>query len=193
MYNDIISGKSKIAVVGLGYVGLPLAVEFARKASVIGFDINQKNVDLIKKGIDPAKELPSESFKNLNITYTTKLEDIKEARFYIVAVPTPVDKYNKPDLSPLLAATRSVAKVLKRGDYVVYESTVYPGCTEDDCVPILEEISGLVFGKDFKVGYSPERINPGDSEHSLRNTIKIVSGCDKDSLENIAKVYELVV
>ncbi len=193
MYNDIISGKSKIAVVGLGYVGLPLAVEFARKASVIGFDINQKNVDLIKQGIDPAKELPSESFKNLNITYTTKLEDIKEARFYIVAVPTPVDKYNKPDLSPLLAATRSVAKVLKRGDYVVYESTVYPGCTEDDCVPILEEISGLVFGKDFKVGYSPERINPGDSEHSLRNTIKIVSGCDKDSLENIAKVYELVV
>lgn len=193
MYNDLISKKSKIAVIGLGYVGLPLAVEFAKKAKVVGFDINSKNVELIKKGIDPAGELPSDSFSNLDIVYTTSVEDIRDSKFYIVAVPTPVDKYNKPDLTPLLSATKSVAKVLKKGDYVVYESTVYPGCTEDDCVPILEELSGLVFKKDFKVGYSPERINPGDLEHSLKNTIKIVSGCDDKSLEEIAKTYELVV
>lgn len=193
MYNEIISKKSKIAVIGLGYVGLPLAVEFAKTTSVIGFDINARNVKLIGEGIDPCSELKSEAFKNLDIIYTTNLEEIREAKFYIVAVPTPVDKYNRPDLTPLISATRSVAKVLKKGDYVVYESTVYPGCTEDDCVPVLEELSGLVFRKDFKVGYSPERINPGDEVHTLTNTVKIVSGCDEVSLEEIAKTYEIVI
>lgn len=193
MYNKIISKKSKIAVIGLGYVGLPLAVAFAKKTQVIGFDINAINIKLISDGIDPCSELSPESFQNLDIVYTTSLEDIREANFYIIAVPTPVDKYNRPDLSPLLSATNSVAKVLKKGDYVVYESTVYPGCTEEDCVPILEEVSGLVFRKDFKVGYSPERINPGDEIHTLTNTTKIVSGCDEVSLEEIAKTYEIVI
>ncbi len=193
MYNKLLAKKTKLAVVGLGYVGLPIALEFAKKISVIGFDINEQRLSKMREGIDPCNELGSEAFKNNDIIFTSSLDVLKEASFYIVAVPTPIDEANMPDLKPLLGATRSVGKVLKKGDCVVYESTVYPGCTEEDCVPLLEELSGLKFGIDFKVGYSPERINPGDKTHTLTNTIKIVSGCDSDALENISKVYELVV
>lgn len=193
MYHQLISKRSKLAVIGLGYVGLPLALEFAKYFSVIGFDIKQKTVKSLQNGIDPSKELGPEAFKNKDIVFTSDADDLKEASFFIVAVPTPVDKYNKPDLRPLQSATLTVANALKKGDYVVYESTVYPGCTQEECVPLLERISGLRYKKEFKVGYSPERINPGDSEHSLQNTVKIVSGCDSESLESIAQVYGLVV
>ena len=193
MYNQLITNKLKLAVVGLGYVGLPLALEFAKKMTVIGFDINERNLKMLRNSQDPSEELGPETFENRNIIFTSDPEELKKASFYIVAVPTPIDKYNTPDLKPLLSATLSVAKVLKRGDYVIYESTVYPGCTEEECVPLLESVSGLKFVEDFKVGYSPERINPGDAEHSLQKTIKIVSGCDDESLDNIAKVYETVV
>ncbi len=193
MYNDLIKKKTKLSVIGLGYVGLPIALEFAKKISVIGFDINEKRVALMKKGIDPSNELSAAEFKGSDILFTNKIEDLKQATFFIVAVPTPIDVHNLPDLTPLLSATRTVAKALKKGDIVVYESTVYPGCTEEDCIPILEEISGLKFMKDFKVGYSPERINPGDKEHTLKKVIKVVSGCDKETLNTVAKVYELVV
>ena len=193
MYNNLINKKTKLAVIGLGYVGLPIALEFAKKISVIGFDINEKRVALMKKGIDPSNELSSSEFKLRDILFTNKIEDLKKATFFIVAVPTPIDVHNLPDLTPLLSATRTVAKALKKGDIIVYESTVYPGCTEEDCIPILEEVSGLKFMKDFKVGYSPERINPGDKEHTLRKVIKVVSGCDKETLNTVAKVYELVV
>lgn len=193
MYHQLISKRSKLAVIGLGYVGLPLALEFAKYFSVIGFDIKQKTINSLQNGIDPSKELGPEAFKNKDIVFTSDADDLKEASFFIVAVPTPVDKYNKPDLRPLQSATLTVANALKKGDYVVYESTVYPGCTQEECVPLLERISGLRYKKEFKVGYSPERINPGDSEHSLQNTVKIVSGCDSESLESIAQVYGLVV
>jgi UDP-N-acetyl-D-galactosamine dehydrogenase len=182
-----------IGIVGLGYVGLPIALEFARKMSVIGFDINDKRVQMMKNNIDPCKELPSEAFENTDIVFTSHPEDLRAANFYIVAVPTPIDEYNQPDLRPLISASITVGKVLKKGDYVVYESTVYPGCTEEDCVPVLERESGLKCGTDFKVGYSPERINPGDKVHTLTNTCKIVSGCDAESLEVIAQVYEQVI
>ncbi len=193
MINDLLNKKAKLALVGLGYVGLPIALEFAKRVSVIGYDINKERINLMNKGIDPCKELPAEAFSAADIKFTSSLDELKEASFFIIAVPTPIDKYNKPDLTPLIGATESVGKVLKRGDYVVYESTVYPGCTEEDCVPVLEKLSGLKFGKDFKVGYSPERINPGEKVHTLPNTIKIVSGCDAESLSEIASVYELVV
>ena len=193
MYKEIVSGKEKVAVVGLGYVGLPLALEFAKKVDVIGVDVNEGHVAKLWRGEDPNGELGSDSFLGRKISFTTNPAELKGAKFIIIAVPTPVDKYNKPDLKPLLTATKSVGKYLKKGDYVVYESTVYPGCTEEECVPLLEQMSGLRCGPDFKVGYSPERINPGDLEHSLQNTVKIVSGCDEESLEEIAKVYELVV
>lgn len=193
MYNQLISKQLKLAVVGLGYVGLPLALEFAKRMSVIGFDINERNLEMLRNRQDPSEELAPESFDDRDIIFTSNLEELKKASFYIVAVPTPIDKYNKPDLKPLLSATHSVAKVLKKGDYVIYESTVYPGCTEEECVPVLESVSGLKFIQDFKVGYSPERINPGDTEHSLQKTVKIVSGCDEESLENIAVIYETVV
>src|SRR5574344_1968684 len=193
MINDLLNKKAKLALVGLGYVGLPIALEFAKRVSVIGYDINKERINLMNKGIDPCKELPAEAFSAADIKFTSSLDELKEASFFIIAVPTPIDKYNKPDLTPLIGATESVGKVLKRGDYVVYESTVYPGCTEEDCVPVLEKLSGLKFGKDFKVGYSPERINPGEKVHTLPNTIKIVSGCDSESLDIIAKTYELVV
>lgn len=193
MYKEIVSGKERVAVVGLGYVGLPLALEFAKKLDVIGLDVNEEHVAKLWKGIDPNGELGSDSFADKKIGFTSNPSELKGAKFIVIAVPTPVDKHNKPDLTLLLSATKSVAKYLKKGDYVVYESTVYPGCTEEECIPLLEKISGLQFIKDFKVGYSPERINPGDLEHSLQNTIKIVSGCDDESLEEIAKVYELVV
>jgi len=193
MLTSLLHKDKKLALIGLGYVGLPIALEFARRFSVIGFDINKSRVQLMQKGIDPCKELASEAFLNTDITFTCNSEDLKQASFYIVAVPTPIDEFNQPDLSPLISASTTVGKVLKKGDYVVYESTVYPGCTEEDCVPILERESGLKCGKDFKVGYSPERINPGDQVHTLTNTKKIVSGCDEESMEVIAQVYEQVI
>ena len=193
IYKDLTGKKAKLAVIGLGYVGLPIALEFAKKISVIGFDINKKRVDMMREGLDPSKEVPATEFKNRDIVFTDDLDVLKEARFFIVAVPTPVDKYNVPDLKPLIGASDTVGKALKKGDYVVYESTTYPGCTEEDCVPVLEAASGLKSGKDFKLGYSPERINPGDKKHTLRTVIKVVSGDDAGSLEEIAKTYELVV
>ena len=193
IYEEILSKNAKIGVIGLGYVGLPLAMAFAHKASVIGFDINEDHLNVMRGGKDPCKELDDSVFDNADILFTSSLDDLAKATFYIVAVPTPIDKNNKPDLKPLLGATHSVGKVLKKGDYVVYESTVYPGCTEDDCVPVLEKLSGLKAGIDFKFGYSPERINPGDKQHTLENTMKIVSGCDDESLENIANIYSMVV
>lgn len=193
IFEEISQKKAIIGVIGLGYVGLPLAMAFSHKASVIGFDINEDHLNVMRGGKDPCKELEDSVFENADILFTSSLDDLAKATFYIVAVPTPIDKNNKPDLKPLLSATHSVGKVLKKGDYVVYESTVYPGCTEDDCVPVLEKLSGLKAGKDFKFGYSPERINPGDKLHTLENTKKIVSGCDTESLENIANIYSMVV
>ncbi|MHB8259155.1 MAG: nucleotide sugar dehydrogenase [Bacteroidia bacterium] len=193
MYDKIIKKESKIAVIGLGYVGLPIALAFAKKVKVIGFDINEKRVALMNKGIDPSDELTKKDFAGSDIKFTCKLEDLKEANLFIIAVPTPIDEHNLPDLKPLLGASTTVAKVLKKGDYVVYESTVYPGCTEEDCIPVIEKLSGLKFIKDFKVGYSPERINPGDKEHTITKILKVVSGCDKESLDNISKIYEIIV
>lgn len=193
MYNELVSKNEKLAVIGLGYVGLPIALEFARKLSVIGFDIKPDRVELMKKGIDPSRELEPEAFQGCDIKFTSNIDDLRKAKFYVVAVPTPIDEHNLPDLKPLLSATRTVAQVLKKGDYVVYESTVYPGCTEEDCVPLLEEVSGLKYIQDFKVGFSPERINPGDKEHTLTTIKKITSGCDPESAEEIAKTYELII
>ena len=193
IYDRLVKKESKLAVIGLGYVGLPIALEFALKIKVVGFDINQKRVDLMKNKIDPSNELDASYFENRDILFSADTNDLKDVNFFIVAVPTPIDSSNLPDLKPLLGATKTVAQVLKKGDYVVYESTVYPGCTEEDCIPILEEISGLKFIDDFKVGYSPERINLGDKEHSLQNVIKVVSGCDEVSLDEVSKTYELVV
>lgn len=193
MYQDIISKKAKVAVIGLGYVGLPIALAFAKKVSVIGFDINEERVKMMQQGIDPSNELSKAEFEGTDITFTTSIDALREARFFIVAVPTPIDEHNLPDLKPLLGASRSVGKALKKGDYVVYESTVYPGCTEEDCIPVLEEVSGLKFRQDFKVGYSPERINPGDREHTITKILKVVSGCDEESLEVISNVYKIIV
>jgi len=187
------SKSDSIAVIGLGYVGLPIALAFAKTVKVIGFDINAKRVAMMRKGIDPSNELKSADFKGCDIQFTAEIKDLKKARFFIVAVPTPIDEHNLPDLKPLLRASETVGKVLKKGDYVVYESTVYPGCTEDDCVPVLEKISGLKSVRDFKVGYSPERINPGDHEHTITKILKIVSGCDAQSLDQISKTYEIIV
>lgn len=182
-----------MAVIGLGYVGLPIALAFARKIKVVGFDINEKRVDMMRNGVDPSDELDASEFEGCDIHFTADINDLKEVEFFIVAVPTPIDGQNIPDLSPLLGATRTVGQVLKKGDHVVYESTVYPGCTEEDCVPLLERLSNLKFIEDFKVGYSPERINPGDKEHTLETIVKVSSGCDAESAELIARVYELVV
>ena len=193
MYNKLVKKEAKLALVGLGYVGLPIALEFAKKISVIGFDINEDRLAKMRNGVDPCNELEGEAFKNADIEFTSSIDKLREASFFIIAVPTPIDRFNQPDLTPLLGATRSVAKALKKGDYVVYESTVYPGCTEEDCLPLLEDISGLKAGIDFKYGYSPERINPGEKVHTLPNTIKIVSGCDPEALDVVAKTYELVV
>ncbi len=193
IYQKLIDRETSLAVIGLGYVGLPIALEFAKKINVIGFDISQERIDLMKNKIDPSNELISNDFENCSIKFASDLNVLKEASFFIIAVPTPIDDANLPDLKPLLAATRTISKVLKKGDYVVYESTVYPGCTEEDCIPILEEESGLRFKEDFKVGYSPERINPGDKVHTLQNVIKVVSGCCEESLQEIALTYELVV
>lgn len=193
IYNRLVEGETKLAVIGLGYVGLPIALEFARKMKVVGFDINRERVDMMRNNIDPSNELDSSEFEGCDIHFTADLEDLSDSTFFVVAVPTPIDDANLPNLRPLLSATETVAKVLKKGDYVVFESTVYPGCTEEDCVPVLEEISGLKFREDFMVGYSPERINPGDKVHTLQNVVKVVSGCCDESLEEIAKTYELVV
>lgn len=193
MYNSLVNKERKIAVIGLGYVGLPIALEFARKASVIGFDINPDRVDLMNQNIDPSNELEAKDFEGCDISFTANPEDLREASFFIIAVPTPITIGNVPDLKPILSASETVGKVLEKGDYVVYESTVYPGCTEEDCVPVLEKISGLKYCEDFKVGYSPERINPGDKVHTLQSIVKVTSGCDEESAEVVAKVYELVV
>src|ERR1700748_1756590 len=193
IYEDLIEKKAKLAVIGLGYVGLPIALEFAKKISVIGFDINSRRIEMMRNAIDPSKEVDAEEFKGRDIVFTDDLEVLKQARFFIVAVPTPVDKYNVPDLKPLLGASDTVGKVLKKGDYVVYESTTYPGCTEEDCLPILAKVAGLRAGIDFNLGYSPERINPGDKKHTLRTVIKVVSGDTPLALEEIAKTYDLVV
>jgi UDP-N-acetyl-D-galactosamine dehydrogenase len=193
IYTKLINKETKLAVVGLGYVGLPIALEFARKISVVGFDINPDRVALMKQHIDPSNELEASDFEGCDITFTSTPDDLKDVTFFIIAVPTPIDDSNLPNLKPLLGASTTIGKVLKKGDYVVYESTVYPGCTEEDCIPVLEAESGLKFQSDFKVGYSPERINPGDKEHTLQNVVKVVSGCCDESLDEIAKTYELVV
>ena len=193
MHRELTEKKRKLAVLGLGYVGLPIALEFAKKIPVIGFDINEGRLEKMRNSIDPSGELASEAFEGCDITFTASLDVLKEASFFIVTVPTPIDEHNLPDLKPILGATKFIAQVLKKGDYVVYESTVYPGCTEEDCVPLLEEISGLKNGVDFKYGYSPERINPGDKEHTITKILKVVSGCDQEALENIAAVYSIIV
>lgn len=193
MYKELVGRKAKLAVIGLGYVGLPIALEFAKKISVIGFDISAKRIEMMKQGIDPSNELEKEAFEGCNIVFTDSLDVLREARFFIVAVPTPVDEHNVPDLTPVQKASETIGKVIKKGDYVVFESTVYPGCTEEDCLPIIERLSGLKDIADFKSGYSPERINPGDKNHTLATIVKVVSGCDAESLEEIAKTYELVV
>ncbi|MDE0871855.1 MAG: nucleotide sugar dehydrogenase [Flavobacteriales bacterium] len=193
MHERLLAKDATMSVVGLGYVGLPIALAFAKHLKVIGFDINAERVALMKQQIDPSEELEAADFDGCDITFTADPEDLKNAQFHIVAVPTPINPSNQPDLTPLLSASRTVGQALKMGDYVVYESTVYPGCTEDDCVPVLEKVSGLKFGPDFKVGYSPERINPGDKVNTIETIVKVVSGSDEESLDAIARTYELVV
>jgi len=190
---SLLNKEEKLAVIGLGYVGLPIALAFARKISVIGFDINAQRIDLMKQGIDPSDELEKKDFEGCDIVFTNSLEILKQAKFFIVAVPTPVNEYNVPDLTAVLKASETVGKVIKKGDYVVFESTVYPGCTEEDCLPVIEKLSGLKNITDFKSGYSPERINPGDKQHTLEKIIKVVSGCDAESLNVVAEVYSIVV
>ena len=193
MYQDLLDKKKKLAVIGLGYVGLPIALEFAKKIKVIGFDINANRVEMMRNHIDPSQELESSAFYGCDIEFTNDLDVLSQANFFIVAVPTPVDEHNVPDLIPILRASETIGKVVKKDDYVVFESTVYPGCTEEDCLPVIEKLCGLKNITDFKLGYSPERINPGDKEHTLASIVKVVSGCDAESLDIIAKVYELVV
>ncbi len=193
MNNKLKNKEIKLSVIGLGYVGLPIALEFAKQISVIGFDIKPDRVELMKKGIDPSNELRPEAFYDTDIVFTSNPEELKKASFHIIAVPTPTNSHNLPDLTPVLKASELVGKALKKGDYVVYESTVYPGCTEEDCIPVLERFSDLKCGTDFKVGFSPERINPGDTNHTLTKIVKVTSGCDAESAENIAKTYEMII
>ena len=193
MYQELLDKKKKLAVIGLGYVGLPIALEFAKKISVIGFDINADRIKMMENAVDPSNELEASAFADCDIEFTNSLDKLREANFFIVAVPTPVDKHNIPNLVPVIKASETIGKVIKKDDYVVFESTVYPGCTEEDCLPVIENLSGLTICTDFKLGYSPERINPGDKQHTLSSIIKVVSGCDEESLDTIAKVYELVV
>jgi len=193
MLEQLHSKEKAIAVIGLGYVGLPLALEFAKHFKVIGFDINEARVEMMRKGIDPSEELDASAFANKNITYTTDPMDLKECGFYVVAVPTDITEGKVPNLVPLQKSSETVAKTLQHGDYVVYESTVYPGCTEEVCIPILEEISGLKRVENFKFGYSPERINPGDKEHTVATILKITSGCDEESAQVIDEVYKTVI
>lgn len=193
IFNDIQQKNKSIAVIGLGYVGLPLALEFSKKFKVVGFDINPKRVEMLKRKEDPSKEVEAHEFDGCDITFSHNLDDIKNCNFYIVAVPTPIDDAKSPDLRPLIGASRTVGKVIKKGDYVVFESTVYPGCTEEDCVPVIEKESGLEFNTDFKVGYSPERINPGDKINTLTKILKIVSGSDSESLKEISALYGSII
>lgn len=193
LYSEIIDRREKIAVIGLGYVGMPIAVAFAKKADVIGFDLNKNKINLYKAGIDPTQEVGNEAIKNTTVFFTSNESDLRKAKFHIVAVPTPVNQDKTPDLSPVIGASEIVGRNLTSGSIVVYESTVYPGVTEDICVPILERESGLKCGTDFKVGYSPERINPGDKIHRLENITKIVSGIDEESLHEIKQIYDLVI
>jgi UDP-N-acetyl-D-galactosamine dehydrogenase len=193
LYNDIINRKEKISLIGLGYVGMPIAVSFSRKAEVIGFDVNEAKVELYKQGIDPTKEVGDEAIAACTVDFTADENRLREAKFHIVAVPTPVNVDNTPDLSPVIGASHTLGRNLTEGSIVVYESTVYPGVTEEICVPILEQESGLKCGVDFKIGYSPERINPGDKVHRLETIVKVVAGMDEESLDTIARVYELVV
>lgn len=194
LYKEIISKKEKLSLVGLGYVGMPIAIAFAKKGiNVIGFDLNEKKIELYKSGVDPTHEVGDETIKKTTVEFTADENKLKEAKFHIVAVPTPVNLDHTPDLSPVIGASEIVGRNLVKGSIVVYESTVYPGVTEDICIPILEKESGLKCGVDFKVGYSPERINPGDKVHRLENIHKIVSGIDQESLEEIKKVYDLVI
>ena len=193
LFEKIFNKQEKIAVIGLGYVGMPLAVAFATKVDVIGYDLNKTKVELYKIGIDPTNEVGNEAIKESTVEFTSDESKLKEAKFHIVAVPTPINSDKTPDLSPVEGASATVGRNLTKGSIVVYESTVYPGVTEDICIPILEKESGLKCGVDFKVGYSPERINPGDKVHRLETIVKIVSGIDEESLEEIAKVYELII
>lgn len=194
IYSDLISKKENLALVGLGYVGMPIAVAFAKKElNVIGFDLNKEKIDLYKSGVDPTLEVGNEVISNTKVKFTYEETDLKMAKFIVVAVPTPVNTDHTPDLTPVIGASEIVGRNLTKGAIVVYESTVYPGCTEDVCIPILEKESGMKCGVDFKVGYSPERINPGDKVHRLENIHKIVSGCDVEALDDIKKVYDLVI
>lgn len=193
LYEKIVNKEEKISLVGLGYVGMPIAVAFAKKVDVIGFDLNAKKIELYKSGIDPTNEVGNDVIAKTTVDFTADETRLKEAKFHIVAVPTPVNDDHTPDLTPVEGASRIVGRNLTKGSIVVYESTVYPGVTEEVCVPILERESGLKCGVDFKVGYSPERINPGDKVHRLETIVKIVSGMDEDTLDTVAKVYELVV
>jgi UDP-N-acetyl-D-galactosamine dehydrogenase len=193
MYNRLVNKETKLSLIGLGYVGLPIALEFAKKIGVVGFDTKQERIELMKKGVDPSNEIESKEFEGADIEFTGDPEALRSASFHIIAVPTPINSYNLPDLTSVLKASETVGAILKRGDYVVYESTVYPGCTEEDCIPILEKFSGLKCGEDFKVGFSPERINPGDKQHTLTTIVKVTSGCDPEAAENIAKVYEMII
>jgi UDP-N-acetyl-D-glucosamine/UDP-N-acetyl-D-galactosamine dehydrogenase len=193
VYQELLNKEKKIAVVGLGYVGLPIALEFAKHFSVIGFDINAKRIEMMKNGVDPSNELDNTAFQNRDILFSSDKEDLKTAHFFIVAVPTDIDEYKVPNLRPILGASHSVAYGLKKGDYVVYESTVYPGCTEEDCLPILEQQTGLKLGADFKLGYSPERIVPGDKVRTLTKILKIVAGSDKEAATEISKIYNHII
>ncbi|OLS41098.1 nucleotide sugar dehydrogenase [Bacillus sp. MRMR6] len=193
IYENLISKKSKISVIGLGYVGMPLAVAFSKKVDVIGYDINSSKIELYRSGIDPTNEVGNGAIKNCKVDFTSDESRLNEASFHIVAVPTPINADKTPDLTPVIGASEIIGRNLQKGSYVVYESTVYPGVTEDICIPILERESGLKCGLDFKIGYSPERINPGDKINTLENIKKIVSGIDLESLDNIAKVYEIVI
>lgn len=194
LYNKIINNEEKLSLVGLGYVGMPIAVAFANKGiDVIGFDLNKAKIELYKNGVDPTKEVGDDAIKNTKVFFTSDETDLKKAKFHIVAVPTPVNTDHTPDLTPVVGASEIVGRNLTKGSYVVFESTVYPGCTEDVCIPILERESGLKCGVDFKVGYYPERINPGDKVHRLENITKIVSGCDEEALQTIKAVYDIVI
>lgn len=193
LYNKIVAKDEYISLIGLGYVGLPIAISFANKVKVIGFDLNQEKIKLYQSGIDPTKEVGNEIISNTSVEFTSDETKLQQSKFHIVAVPTPVKSDHTPDLRPIQSASELIGRNLVQGSIVVYESTVYPGVTEEICVPILENVSGLKCGVDFKVGYSPERINPGDKEHRLENIVKIVSGMDEETLDIIAKVYELVV
>lgn len=193
IYNNIVNKSESISLIGLGYVGMPIAVAFAKKINVIGFDNNKEKIDTYRKGIDPTKEVGDKAIKETTVNFTSDPEDLRNAKFHIVAVPTPINEDKTPNLHPVESASKTLGQNLTKGSVVVFESTVYPGVTEDICIPILEKYSGLKCGIDFKVGYSPERINPGDKVHRLETIVKIVSGMDEESLDTIAKVYELVV